>query len=144
MHRPVVTDLDVQGGVEGRFGTEVEGLEVSLCLLTVGDLSLGFSEDFCFDLGAIEKDSRNTLCLEEIWTEFPLDLSIFKDFRRKTEEMDVRGGGSRFSESAKIETTRLFIRDFRPGVGSDLTWSRLPQRSRLRMFRRRLPQRLMP
>ena len=66
MHRPVVTDLDAQGGVEGRFGTEVEGLEVSLCLLTVGDLSLGFSEDFRFDLGAIEKDSKNAL----VWKEF--------------------------------------------------------------------------
>ena len=66
MHRPVVTDLDAQGVVEGRFGTEVEGLEVSLCLLTVGDLSLGFSKDFCFHLGAIEKDSRNAL----VWKEF--------------------------------------------------------------------------
>ena len=66
MHRPVVTDLDAQGGVEGRFGTEVEGLEVSLCLLTIGDLSLGFSEDFRFDLGAIEKDSKNAL----VWKEF--------------------------------------------------------------------------
>ena len=66
MHRPVVTDLDAQGVVEGRFGTEVEGLEVSLCLLTVGDLSLGFSEDFHFDLGAIEKDSKNAL----VWKEF--------------------------------------------------------------------------
>ena len=66
MHRPVVTDLDAQGVVEGRFGTEVEGLEVSLCLLTVGDLSLGFSEDFRFDLGAIEKDSKNAL----VWKEF--------------------------------------------------------------------------
>ena len=144
MHRPVVTDLDAQGVVEGRFGTEVEGLEVSLCLLTVGDLSLGFSEDFRFDLGAIEKDSRNTLGLEEIWTEFSLDLSIFEDFRGKTEEMDARGGGSRFSESAEIEAMHLFIRDFKPGVDSDLTWSRLPQRSRLGMFRRRLPQRPMP
>ena len=66
MHRPVVTDLDAQGGVEGRFGTEVEGLEVSLCLLTVGDFSLGFSEDFHFDLGVIERDSKNVLGLEEI------------------------------------------------------------------------------
>ena len=66
MHRPVVTDLDAQGVVEGRFGTEVESLEVSLCLLTVGDLSLGFSEDFRFDLGAIEKDSKNAL----VWKEF--------------------------------------------------------------------------
>ena len=66
MHRPVVTDLDAQGGVEGRFGTEVEGLEVSFCLLTVGDLSLGFSEDFRFVLGAIGKDFRYTL----VWKEF--------------------------------------------------------------------------
>ena len=66
MHRPVVTDLDAQGGVEGRFGTEVEGLEVSLCLLTVGDLSLGFSEVFRFVLGAIGKDFRYTL----VWKEF--------------------------------------------------------------------------
>ena len=62
----MVTDLDAHGVVEGRFGTEEEGLEVSLCLLTVGDLSLGFSEDFCFDLGAIEKDSKNAL----VWKEF--------------------------------------------------------------------------
>ena len=78
-----------------------------------------------------EKDSRNTLGLEEIWIEFPLDLSIFEDFREKMEEMDAMGGGSRFSESAEIEAMRLFIHDFKPGVGSDLTWSRLPQRSRL-------------
>ena len=82
--------------------------------------------------------------MEGIWAEFPLDLAIFEDFRRKMEEMDARGGGSRFSESAEIEAMRLFIRDFKPGVGSDLTWSRLPQRSRLGMFRRRLPQRPMP
>ena len=61
MHRPVVTDLDAHGVVEERFGTEEKGLEVSLCHLTVSDLSLGFSEDFCFDLGAIEKDSKNAL-----------------------------------------------------------------------------------
>ena len=144
MHRPVVTDLDAQGVVEGRFGTEVEGLEVSLCLLTVGDLSLGFSEDFRFDLGAIEKDSRNTLGLEEIWTEFPLDLAIFEDFRRKMEEMDARGGGSRVLESTEIESAHRFICDFEPRVDSDLTWSRLPQRSRLGIFRRRLLQRPMP
>ena len=66
MHRPVVTDLDAQGGVKGRFGAEVEGLEVSFCLLTVGDLSLGFSEVFRFDLGAIGKDFRNAL----VWKEF--------------------------------------------------------------------------
>ena len=35
-------------------------------LLTVGDLSLGFSEDFRFDLGAIEKDSNNA----RVWREF--------------------------------------------------------------------------
>ena len=66
MHRPVVTDLDAQGVVEGRFGTEVEGLEVFLCLLTIGDLSLGFSKDFRFDLGAIEKDSKNA----QVWKKF--------------------------------------------------------------------------
>ena len=66
MHRPVVTDLDAQGVVEGRFGTKVEGLDVSLCLLTIGDLSLGFLEDFRFDLGAIEKDSKNA----RVWKEF--------------------------------------------------------------------------
>ena len=57
----MVTDLDPHGVVEERFGIEEEGLEVSLCRLTVGDLSLGFLEDFRFDLGAIEKDSKNAL-----------------------------------------------------------------------------------
>ena len=57
----MVTDLDVHGVVEERFGIEEEGLEVSPCHLTVGDLSLGFLEDFRFDLGAIEKDSKNAL-----------------------------------------------------------------------------------
>ena len=57
----MVTDLDAHGVVEESFGTEKEGLEVSLCHLTMGDLSLGCSEDFCFDLGAIEKDSKNAL-----------------------------------------------------------------------------------
>ena len=57
----MVTDLDAHGVVEERFGTEEEGLEMSLCRLTVGDLFLGFSEDFLFVLGAIEKESKNAL-----------------------------------------------------------------------------------
>ena len=82
--------------------------------------------------------------MEGIWAEFPLDLAIFEDFRRKMEEMDARGGGSRVLESTKIESAHRFIHDFKSGVGSDLTWSRLPQRSRLKMFWRRLPQRTVP
>ena len=82
--------------------------------------------------------------MEGIWAEFPLDLAIFEDFRRKMEEMDARGGGSRVLESTEIESAHHFIRDFEPGVGSDLTWSRLPQRSRLGIFQRRLLQRPMP
>ena len=64
MHLSVVTDLESHGVVEGRSVTEEEALEVSLFRLSIGDLSLGFSEDFrewTLDLGAMENDSRNAL-----------------------------------------------------------------------------------
>ena len=64
MHLPVVTDLEAHGVVEGRSGTEEEALEVSLFRLSIGDLFLGFLEDFCewtLDLGAMGNDSRNAL-----------------------------------------------------------------------------------
>ena len=64
MHLPVVTDLKAHGVVEGRYGIEEEALEVSLFRLSIGDLSLGFLEDFrewTLDLGAMGNDSRNAL-----------------------------------------------------------------------------------
>ena len=64
MHLPVVTDLEAHGVVERRSGIEEEALEVSLFHLSIGDLSLGFLEDFrewTLDLGAMENDSTNAL-----------------------------------------------------------------------------------
>ena len=56
--------MEAHGVVEGRSGIEEEALEVSLFCLSIGDLSLGFSEDFrewTLDLGAMGNDLRNAL-----------------------------------------------------------------------------------
>ena len=61
-------------------------MEVSLCRLTVGDLSLGFSEDFRFDLGAIEKDSKNALVWKEFGQSFLKIWQFLRIFERKREK----------------------------------------------------------